>query len=122
MDATRTAGISSDGDTELLRDGDYCISEASVNYLWHGTQATLTWENAITSDMLMIYPQRGAKGTGKVIINEEYVVNVNLASIGSQPGTAVILSYKPMEITSCRVVWDQETALGEIIVLAHPAE
>ena len=72
--------------------------------------------------MLMIYPQRGMKGTGKVIINEQYYVDINLASIGSQPGAAVILSYKPMEITSCRVTWDQETALGEIIVLAHPTE
>ena len=122
VDATKTAAITSDGDTELLRDGDYCISEASVNYLWHGTQAGLTWDSAVTSDMLMIYPQRGATGTGKVIINEQYYVDVDLSSIGSQPGAAVILSYNPMEITSCRVVWDQETTLGEIIVLAHPAE
>lgn len=122
VNATKMATIISDDDAELLRDGDYCISEASVNYLWHGTQATLTWENAITSDMLMIYPQRGMKETGKVIINEQYYVDINLASIGSQPGAAVILSYKPMEITSCRVTWDQETALGEIIVLAHPTE
>ncbi len=122
MNAVRQAAIESDGDTELLRDGDYCVSEASARYLWRGTRAAMTWDSAVLADMLMIYPQRGSTGTGRVILNEQYAMDIDLADIGTQPGAAVILCFEPMEVASCRVIWDQETAVGEIMVLAHPTK
>lgn len=122
VNAAQTAALTGDDDPELLRDGDYGISEASAGYLWHGRQAVLSWDDAVTSDMLMIYPQRGSTGTGRVIFDEKYCMEINLSAIGTEPGAAVILCYAPMTLSSVRVEWDQKTALGEIIVLASPTE
>lgn len=118
INAAQTARVTSDGDTALLTDGDYCISEASKDYLWRGTACAFAWDAPITSDMLLIYPQRAHKGTGRVIFNEQYAVEIDLAAIGEQPGANVPLCYAEMALTSCRVEWDQPTAVGEIIILA----
>jgi len=119
-DGTKLAKAESDGDTGLLLDGDYCIAASSAAYLWQGTQASLTWDEPIVSDMMMIYPERGNTGTGRVIFNEQYVHEVNLDKVSTMPGDSVIICYEPMEISSVRIEWDQETKIGEVIVLANP--
>ncbi|MBE5785952.1 MAG: hypothetical protein E7324_00255 [Clostridiales bacterium] len=117
---TKNAFVSSDGETGLLTDGDYCIAASSAAYLWQGTECTLSWDEPITSDMVLIYPQRGEPGTGRIIINETYVHQVNLKTIGTLPGSFVLIGFEPMEISSIRIEWDQDTKIGEVIVLQNP--
>ena len=122
VNAALSAQITSDGDTALLRDGDYCIAEASTAYLWHGTKVEFNWTEAVQSDMLMIYPKRGATGTGRIIMNDRYCVDIDLSAIGTDPGAAVVLCYPAMALTSCQIEWNQETALGEVLVVAKFSE
>ena len=119
VNAAQTASASSNGDTGLLTDGDYCISRASGDYFWYGTNARLTWETPIVSDMIILYAKR-KDVTGSVIINGTYEIPVDFSGTGNLPGASTILCFDPMEITSVRLQLDRNIELGEIIVLAEP--
>lgn len=110
---------SCDDETGLLTDGDYCISDSSANHVWRGKQVCFTWNEAVCTDMLMIYPQRGAQGTGRVVFNEEHEIAFDLSEPGTMPGAAVILCYEPLQAVSCRIELDAEATLGEILILAQ---
>jgi len=122
VNQTKGAVILSDGDSALLKDGDYCISNASVGYLWKGTEATFTWDEGVKADMLMIYPKLGSEGTGRVIINDQYVQEIDLKSAGAMPGSAVIIGFEELEISSLRLEWDSKVKLGEILVIGPEAK
>jgi len=113
----KDARILSDGNTGLLTDGDICVAETSSLYLWRGKEIRISWPEAVKADMMMIHHRRAEKGTGRIIINEQYEYRFNFADIGSLPGAAVIVGFEPMEITSCRIVFDQDTCIGEILVV-----
>lgn len=102
----------------LLTDGDYCAAASSAAYLWQGTQARFAWEPPVWSDMMVLYFPGGQEGTCRLIMNERYTVDIDLAGISSYPGTNEILFFDEMEISSIRLSMGRPTKMGEIIVLA----
>jgi len=116
--AALKARIESDGKSAYLTDGDACVSAASEHYLWRGKDITMTWDTPVSADMILIHPLRGERGEGVMIINDRWEVPLHMYDNDMLPGFTRILAFDEMLISSIRIQWKRETALGEIVVLA----
>lgn len=103
-------------DAQLLTDGDTCQSVASEAYTFTGSEAAFAWDAPVTADMLLIYPAHGKPIAGQVIVND--ALTADFALDGEQkPGAFVSLTFAPTEITSLRITFSGEAAVGEVMLL-----
>jgi GH43 family beta-xylosidase len=102
----------------LLTDGDYCVAASSAGYVWQGTQARFSWEKPMLSDMMVLHFAGRQQGTCRVILNESYVADIDLAAASGLSDANQIFYFEEMEIKSLRLEMDQPTNMGEIVLLA----
>lgn len=103
-------------DAHLLTDGDTCQSIASEAYTFKAGEAAFTWDAPVTADMLLIYPAQGKAISGQVIINDTLTADFALDS-EQKPGAFASLTFAPTEISSLRITFSGEAAVGEILLL-----
>ena len=111
-----TSAKSDTPDAQLLTDGDTCQSVASEAYTFTSSEASFSWDAPVTADMLLIYPAQGKAIAGQVIVNETLTADFSLDA-DQKPGAFVNLTFAPTEISSLRIVFDGEAAVGEVMLL-----
>ena len=101
---------------KLLTDGDICSREGSAAWVWHGREINFTWPEGVTAELLMIYPAEGQAISGRVTVNGTLEAAFALEA-GGKPGAAVTLLTDPTEITNLKIELDEESGIGEIMLI-----
>lgn len=101
---------------KLLADGDICCREGSAAWVWHGKECTFTWPEGVNAEMLLIYPAAGQELSGKITVSGNMEAAFSMDP-EAEPGAAVTLLLKPVEISTLRIVLDHESGIGEVMVL-----
>ena len=99
----------------FLTDGDTCVSPASAAYIWQGGSVSYHWEEAVTADLLIVYPAPGQTLSGTVTFNGTLTASFSLEADG-KPGQAMILPFDPLEVSEMQVDI-REGAAGEILLI-----
>ncbi len=108
--------VCADGQAELLWDGDICVAKTSAPYVFRGKEAEMTWETPALSDMLLIYPPAGEAIAGKVFING---MEAAFACDASLKGDAAVLFFRPLEVSSLKVMLTDGDGIGEIMLIGE---
>ncbi len=109
------------GDGEgLLTDGDTCVSPASEKWIWRGSEAGFTWQEAADADLLLIYPAPGEELKGTVTLNGSLDASFSLPAQG-KPGQAVILPFERMDVHSLHLAVTCG-GVGEVLLIGPAGE
>lgn len=103
---------------DLLCDGDTCTAAASADYVFRGTDVTMTWASPVRSDMLLIYPAAGEAIAGTVTING---LEADFACEASLTGGAAVLFFEAMDVQELTVTLTEGSGIGEIMLIGPEA-
>ncbi len=103
---------------DLLTDGDTCTAAASADYVFRGTDVTMTWASPVRSDMLLIYPPAGEAMAGTVTING---LEADFSCEASLTGGAAVLFFDPMDVQEITVTLREGNGIGEIMLIGPEA-
>ena len=103
---------------DLLCDGDTCTAAASADYVFRGTDVTMTWASPVRSDMLLIYPAAGEAIAGTVTING---LEADFACEASLTGGAAVLFFEAMDVQEITVTLREGNGIGEIMLIGPEA-
>ena len=64
----------------------------------------------------MIYPAEGRAISGTVTVNGLMTADFSMEA-GGKPGTAVILPFEPETVTSLKLAFSEQAAIGEVMLI-----
>jgi len=109
------------GQAEYLRDGDEAV--ASLEDAWQPAEgqawALLDWDEPPLTDLLLLYPADRQAGSGRMLINERYVIDF-VFDTDRLPGEPLIFHFEPLALASLRLELAGSPAIGELRVLSSP--
>ena len=110
------AAVSAEDPSGFLSDGDTCQREGSAAWVWRGSGVSFAWPEAVSADLLMIYPAEGRAVSGTVTVNGTLTADFSLEE-GAKPGAAVILPFEETAVSSLRIEFSEEAGIGEILLI-----
>lgn len=108
-------GAEGPAEAACLTDGDYGICPGPETGRAFQGRAEFCWREPANLCALVLYPEKGAAGKGRIVLNGKMTIDFDLKDLDTRPGASLNFHFDPIRVTSLEI--RSEGALCEVRAL-----